>query len=247
MSPSLTHRALLQRFRRGLSLVELMVGIVVGMFVVAAASTLVVTQLTENRKLLLELQVQQDLRATADIITRELRRAGSTGTLLAGLTFVWSPGAPGTPGTPWSPNDNAPMTPASGAAVSEVSFRSGRTQGEFGPYGFRLNDVSHVIETRLLAVNVWQWQALTDASTLKVNTFTVKADPQPDLIVPCQKSCADGSTDCWPRIAVRKYTVVIAGESVSDPNVKRSVSSVVRVRSDAITADPALGVRACPA
>lgn len=56
--------------QRGLSLVELMVGITVGLFVVAAAATLVANQLSDNRRLLLETQVQQDLRATMDIITR---------------------------------------------------------------------------------------------------------------------------------------------------------------------------------
>ena len=62
--------------QRGLSIVELMVGIAVGLFVVAAASTLVATQLSDNRRLMLETQVHQDLRAAADIITREVRRSG---------------------------------------------------------------------------------------------------------------------------------------------------------------------------
>ncbi|MBL0296208.1 MAG: hypothetical protein IPQ21_03185 [Betaproteobacteria bacterium] len=59
-----------------------MVGITVGLFIVAAAAMLVTTQLGDNRRLLLETQVQQDLRATADIITRELRRAGLAGARL---------------------------------------------------------------------------------------------------------------------------------------------------------------------
>ena len=53
-----------------------MVGVAIGLFVVAAATMLVATQLSDNRRLMLETQVQQDLRATADIIARELRRAG---------------------------------------------------------------------------------------------------------------------------------------------------------------------------
>ena len=64
------------RAHRGMSLVELMVGITVGLLVVAGASLLVSSQLSENRRLLLETQVQQDLRATADIIARQLRRSG---------------------------------------------------------------------------------------------------------------------------------------------------------------------------
>ena len=64
------------RSQRGLSLVELMVGIAVGLFVVAGAVMVVTTQLGDNRRLLLDAQLQQDLRATLDIVTREVRRAG---------------------------------------------------------------------------------------------------------------------------------------------------------------------------
>ena len=65
-----------RRAARGFSLVELMVGIAVGMFVVAAAAIMTSGQLTENRRLLLETQLQQDLRAAADIVARDLRRTG---------------------------------------------------------------------------------------------------------------------------------------------------------------------------
>ena len=52
--------------QRGLSIVEMMVGIAVGLIVVAAATLMVAGQLADNRRLLLETQVQQDLRASAD-------------------------------------------------------------------------------------------------------------------------------------------------------------------------------------
>ena len=78
---------MLKQRPRGLSLVELLVCIAVGMFVVASAAMLVSTQLNDNRKLLLETQVQQDLRAAADIITRELRRAGHWNNA---ASFVWT-------------------------------------------------------------------------------------------------------------------------------------------------------------
>ncbi len=65
-----------------------MVGIAVGLFIVAGATMVVTTQLGDNRRLLLETQLQQDLRATADIITRELRRAGAEG---SATSHVWAP------------------------------------------------------------------------------------------------------------------------------------------------------------
>ena len=62
--------------QRGLSIVELMVGIAVGMFLVAGAVTMFVGNLTSSRQLLVEARVNQDLRATVDLISRDLRRAG---------------------------------------------------------------------------------------------------------------------------------------------------------------------------
>ena len=64
--------------QRGLSIVEMMVGVTIGLLVVAGATMVVSTQLLDNRQLMVETQVQQDLRAAADIITRDLRRAGYT-------------------------------------------------------------------------------------------------------------------------------------------------------------------------
>ncbi len=223
------------RRQRGLSLVELLVGIAVGMFVVAAASMLVVTQLGDNRRMLLEVQVQQDLRATADIITRELRRAGSISLIGDATAYVWSPGSD------WLQNPYLAVTPASGASTS-VSFQSNRTQGSSGPYGFRLN--GGVIESQLAAAG---WQALTDSATMRVTDFSITAQPQPAVRIACSKLCADGTQSCWPTVTVRAYAISITGVSTSDPAVRRSIRSVTRLRNDQVTTDPALGTRSCPA
>jgi len=69
----------------GLSMVELMVGVAVGLFVVAGATVAVSNQLGDNRRLMLETQIQQDLRATADLIAKDLRRAGYWGAAEAGV------------------------------------------------------------------------------------------------------------------------------------------------------------------
>ncbi len=73
----------------GLSLVEMMVGIAVGLIVVAGASLMMTSQVTQNSRLLQETQIQQDLRAAADLMMRDLRRAGfSTNS----ANTVWAPG-----------------------------------------------------------------------------------------------------------------------------------------------------------
>ena len=61
---------------RGISMVELLVGLAVGLFIAAAGVTLMAGNLRENRALMLESRLMQDLRTASDIITRDLRRAG---------------------------------------------------------------------------------------------------------------------------------------------------------------------------
>jgi prepilin-type N-terminal cleavage/methylation domain-containing protein len=76
--------------QHGLGLIELMVGITVGLIVAAGASIVAVNQINEHRRLMLEMQIQQDLRTTADLIQQDLRRQGFRGTAELG---VWAPPA----------------------------------------------------------------------------------------------------------------------------------------------------------
>ena len=64
---------------RGTSIVELLIGIAIGLFIAAGATLLLTSQIGDTRRLLLEAQVQQDLRAAADLMSRDLRRAGYWG------------------------------------------------------------------------------------------------------------------------------------------------------------------------
>jgi type IV pilus assembly protein PilW len=225
--------------QRGLTLVELMVGIAVGLFVVAAAAMLVATQLNDNRRLLLETQLQQDLRAAAEIITRELRRAGHW-TLAERL--VW---------TAAGPNENNPFAEVSPTdeEATQASFRYMRRPGEEGPFGFRLATVGSgsaargVVQTLLAGGG---WQDLTDSLVLDVTSFSVTPRHGPPLPIACARLCADGSTDCWPTLTVREFVVDIVARSVRDPLVERRLTTVVRPRNDLVDFRTGAANQACP-
>lgn len=216
----------------GLSLVELLVGIAVGMFVVASAAMLVSTQLNDNRKLLLETQVQQDLRAAADIITRELRRSGYWP---AAASFVWDAGA--TPATnPYSAVTVTPGPPA------EVGYRYARQPSETGPFGFKQD--GNVLKTLLGAGG---WQELTDGNTLRITALRITPRDGPAMRLPCPKVCPDGTENCWPTLTVRELDVDIEGEAASDPSVRRSLNTAVRLRNDLVQFNIAgAPTQACP-
>lgn len=203
--------------QRGLSLIELLIGVAIALFIAATGSTLLVGHLRENRALLLETRLTQDLRTAADVITRDLRRAG-----------YW--GNAGTGANPY-----AALAPAT-AASDAVSLRYSMDPTENNivdsneQFGFRLR--GGAIELQLGAGN---WQALTDAGTLTVTAFSVGPEVQ-DLSLAsfCATPCAAGSTTCPPHQQVRNLAVAITAVLVSDNRVVRSVRSNARVRNDAV-------------
>ena len=216
------------RRARGTTLVELLVGLAIGLVVVAGAATLLARQLREQRALLAATRLTQDLRNAADLVARDLRRSGYWGDAAAG---VWSHGA-----APLA-NPYAAITPAA-AASDTLRFSYSRDAvedqavGDDERTGFRLHD--HAVEARLGD----HWQALTDASTLVVTAFElVPAVDDIDLSALCPRPCDAASAlagTCPPRQQVRRVTVRIAGHAADEARPTRSVQAQVRLRNDAI-------------
>ena len=223
-------RAALRRRQTGLSMVELMVGVAIGLFVVAGATLAVSNQLGDNRRLMLETQIQQDLRAATDVIARDVRRSGYWASAQDG---VWHAGAVAVATNPYTT-----LTPASGVAA-EVRFGYSRGAVENNlldpndEAGFRL--VNSAIQMRTGG----QWQALTDNTTLRVTEFRVTLNSQA-VALSCFNPCPLGALACPPTQTVREIEVSIDGTAVHDPSVRRNARSNVRLRNDVING-------ACPA
>lgn len=238
---------------------ELMVGITVGLLVIAGASLLVSSQLAENRRLLLETQVQQDLRATADIIVRELRRAGHWRRAEAGVASTSNGVA--------ERNDYMSVgsvgnTQCSGSLANfDICFNYLRPLGLADAdvagapsYTFGYWLTGGVIKTKL-STGAGTVQDLTDVRVLRVLSLRVDLndgvfDPTRWVLLPCPKLCPpNNTTDCWPRVAMRDVTITITGQAVSDRSVERTVVSRVRLRNDKVQfrAGAAADYQACPA
>jgi type IV pilus assembly protein PilW len=214
--------------QRGLSLVELLIGIAIALLIAAAAATLFVAQVRESRALVLEARLMQDLRTAADLIARDLRRAGGWGAAVDG---VWTAGAAGASTNPYL------MVSPTTSASDAVSFRYSRDEGENQvvdtneQFGFRLRNAA--VEIELGAGN---WQALTDSGTLQVTAFVVTPLVQTlDLAGFCATSCPAGSTACPPRLQVRSLAVEIEARMVADTRLVRRLRHEVRLRNDAVT------------
>lgn len=207
------------RGQSGLSVVELLVGVAVGLFVVAAAALMVSSQLADNRRLLVETQLQQDLRSTVDIVTRELRRASYT---VNAVDALWYEGK----SAPVSEDSFGTLTPVSGNDLSELSFAYRRRSGDEGPYGFKLE--SYAIKSRIGG----QWQVLTDTNVMRVTGLDIDLSAPVVYQLSCPKLCTDGTQACWPELQLRTATISITGQSVNDASVVRTLRTQVRLRND---------------
>jgi type IV pilus assembly protein PilW len=211
---------------RGVSIVELLVGTAVGLVVVAAAGSLVASHSAASRRVQVEARLMQDLRTTAELVARDLRRAGH-----------WSAAASAVRrgDEPVAANPHAAIAPATVAASAvALSFSTAEADtavvDDAERFGFRLR--GGAVELQLGLRN---WQALSDPATLVVTAFSV--EPRVDeaaLAAFCERPCAAGSTTCPPRQQVRSFAVTIAGRSAVDPRVQRSLRSSVRVRNDIV-------------
>lgn len=206
--------------QRGLSLVELMVGITVGLFIVAAAAMMASGQLGDNRRLMLELQVQQELRSAVDLMNRDIRRA--SGWDQAGLG-VWRPNNLNV-----LPNPNVPVTASSGGDAIQYSYVSG---GTAIPSGFRLRD------SALQMLVGEAWQTITDVQTVVVEDFTLDLREQKvSLAGYCTNGCTFGAC---PELALRTVAIALVASSPRDATIQRTLTSNLRLPNDRV-------VGACP-
>lgn len=235
--------------QRGLSIVELMVGLAVGLVVAAAAISALAQHVGSTRRLLLDARLTHELATTAELIARHLRRAHHWRDAAAA---VWQPGAATRPNPhrlSFDSQEQVSFTYSSPAAGGSVSSREGDGDGLGGGggdadggtpddpvaanehFGFRL------IDGRVdMQLGDGRWQALTDPSALRVTALHL----QPVLHeVPLAYRCAvecDGSTgSCPPRLQLRTVSLHLAAHSVADASLTRHLQQFLRLRNDTVS------------
>ena len=239
--PGLTRandRSRSRRLSLGMSIVELLIGVAIGLFILAGASAMFVSNVTNSRRLLIEARINQDLRATMDLVTRDLRRGGYWGNSLAGTLATGSTSV--TQANPYSVVTSTGTTQIDYAYTLDTTENNALDAGT-EQFGFRLNTTVNAIQMNIGGT----WQTLTNTDILSIpNTgFTITpTETTIDIRDACAKICTDTvlspsvptSTQNCPRVQVRTYNIVLAGTSKTDSSVSRTLRSQVRVRNDAL-------------
>jgi prepilin peptidase dependent protein B len=203
------------RRQQGLSLVELMVGIAIGLMIVATATMLMSHQLNDARRLGLEMQVEQDLRAAVDLVARDLRRAG------------------------YSPNaiDSNPYAEVVAGDAAEPSHAVGYARALDADDAVTARERSGVkLDTGTLKLLLGDsgWQAITDPEVVTVTRFNVAVTTHR---LPLAGACdcpAASAGPCPPVQELRAAHIELAGVATRDPRVRRSLQADVRLRNDRI-------------
>ncbi|MDO9286025.1 MAG: hypothetical protein Q7U26_14080 [Aquabacterium sp.] len=235
-------RASARHAARGLSIVELMIGITISLFILAGATMVLTSQLGDNRRLLLEAQVQQDLRAAADMISRDIRRAGYWGKAHCSVWPAANCALTNNPYTAMNPQSSTVLAPATAVVYDRsTDEEDGRVIGTDDnlvdgaanrpreQVGFRWNADNRTIDYLVGAGN---WQALTDAAVLQVTQFDMVITAR-DLPMPCGAGACPvlGPGGCPLFLRSRDVAFTIVARAVHDANVRRSMRDNVRLRN----------------
>ena len=227
-----------RRLSLGMSIVELLIGVAIGLFILAGASAMLVSNVTNSRRLLIEARINQDLRATMDLVTRDLRRGGYWGNSLAGTLATGS--ASVTQVNPYSAVKSTGTTQIDYAYTRDTTENDALDAG-IEQFGFRLSPTANAIEMNI-GGGAWKTLTNTDILTIPTSGFTITpTETTIDIRAACAKTCTDtvlspsvptSSQNC-PRVQVRTYNIVLAGTSKTDSAVSRTLRSQVRVRNEA--------------
>ncbi|MEO8299236.1 MAG: hypothetical protein ABI574_15655 [Burkholderiales bacterium] len=223
---------------RGLGLIEILVALVLGLFLVGAAASLFVGQLTEQRRRLLDVRVTQELRSAAALIERDLRRAGHWA---AADQSLWLEGSATTPAL----NPYPAIHPASGDdSVLGYSYVHDRPDNNLVDanerLGFRVNSSSRTLEMRLAGAALApasgdSWQPLTDPATVRITRLAIHTTATAmDLGARCTLPCPSAAAGCPPIQTMRVVTIDLEGRAVTDAAIQRALRSTVRLRTDVL-------------
>ena len=231
----------------GVSLVELLVGLAVGMIIMAGAVTVFAKISFNGLENTRAIRLNQQMRATLDFIHRDLQRAGyvvSYDPDDAASVAAWQPDADGNyPGREAMAANIAQfgvITIAAGCITYSYDLDEDGDQDDPGElFGFRLNGGTVQSGTGVTAnCAAGAWQPITSDEVV-ITTLTFTEDAADSIIYEVVGDEVDGDGDNFADCGVgetclhrRKINVVLSGELASDNTVTVSLQDDVKIKND---------------
>lgn len=236
-----------RRAQAGFSIIEMLVGLTVGLVVIGGAVQLSVNTLYSNKKLVLETRVNQDLRTIADLMARDIRRVG-----------YWENAASGVCGSVGCVPTLSPysaVTPSGSITnQSSLTFSYDRDGASETLSGFCLSgNVAYLRQSGSTACGGTGWAALNDSTVTKITQMAISSKESTTyLIDQCETPvCPDGTSittttgpTCGPRLYSTTYSVSLSA-TAADGTVSRQLVERVRPRNERLN-DQSVAANRCP-
>lgn len=152
--------------QQGLSLVELMIAMVAGLIVSGAALALIISMMKSNAETIKATRLTQELRATAEVVGRDLRRARSVSDPIANVDVA----------APVNSCNAITLTPTASPTCVVFGYDCTSTGGDFKSIGLAGNKIRLLTSTTAAPAcptSTTGTQLSSDA--VKINSFTVTA------------------------------------------------------------------------
>ena len=242
--------------QQGFSLVELMVGLTIGLLLTAGIINFYITSMKANTDNLQISMLNQELRSMLHIIDRDIRRAGywagvpgtddlSANPFLTGpndLVISQKTGVAANSCVIYSYDlDKDKLVDVGSAATSALFTSTPYDLGNVEQFGFRLSGNSVQMRTGLATVgestidcDSGAWNTITDSHT-EITQFSFTLNTQ-YLNVSSGMACSPANINCCASgeacQLIRDVEINISGRLTHDASVVKSVSGLTHVRND---------------
>lgn len=210
----------------GYSLIELMIGLLVGLIVLSAVGYVFITSVKSSKDVLNSYRLNQEMGLLSDLLTGELRRTGYWPISGAGASVYGSQ------------RDLEFVSAADSACIlysyyDDSDFAAGQVVR-----GFKFEETSGLGTISYVASTSWgncstaAWTELTDSSFIDVDRFEVEFDCW-DVSVDPTVSVATGSCGLVSgAIISRTIEIDVEASVVKDPIWKSQFSESIKIQND---------------
>jgi prepilin peptidase dependent protein B len=206
------------RHQRGLSLIELMIAIAVGLFVMAGVFAMFQVNIRTYSNSMDYIRLNQELRAIMHLITRDLRRAGYSANATSQV---------GVGGAAYANPFATVNTATPGCVLFSYDFNKNGTADTDEQFGYLFDAAAVKMQSGHTANSCAasaDWEALNDVDITEITNLT--------FAPAIQSIDLDGPGPRTSSIQVRTVTVNLTGRLKRDPAVTASISESIRIRND---------------
>ncbi len=235
------------RQQSGFSLVELMVGIVIGLIIIAAAASVYITAVRSGADTLRSAKLNMELRSAMDIMVAEVRRAGYTPTT-TNLT-----------NNPFMQTDTNLTLVGTDCLLFAYDTNGNSSADSEDFFGFRRNADDASISMRHggastsagCTADTNSWERITDPNNVVIDTLSFSIanqcwNAQADTGSASQAcvagqsvyDAANAASTKSDLVEVRDVSITLEGHHKSDPLTIMRLTQSVRVRNDRVQTVP---------